>query len=64
LHCLFRPARRKRLLVRGWTPEQIRQRLAAQWPVEQKISRADFVVWTDGALEVQAQQLDRILTGL
>ena len=44
------PAQRERLLARGWTPEQIRQRLAAQWPVEQKISRADFVVWTDGEL--------------
>jgi dephospho-CoA kinase len=55
---------RERLLARGWTPEQIRQRLAAQWPVEQKISRADFVVWTDGLPEVHAQQLDRILVKL
>ena len=46
------PAQRQRLLARGWTPEQIRQRLAAQWPVEQKIARAHFVVWTDGSLEV------------
>jgi dephospho-CoA kinase len=53
-----------RLLSRGWTPEQIRQRLAAQWPVEQKISRADFVVWTDGALDMHAQQLERIVAKL
>jgi dephospho-CoA kinase len=58
------PVQRERLLARGWTPEQIQQRLAAQWPVEQKISRADFVVWTDGALAVPAEQLDRILTRL
>jgi dephospho-CoA kinase len=58
------PAQRQRLLSRGWTPEQIQQRLAAQWPVEQKISRADFVVWTDGALDVQAQQLKRIFVKL
>ena len=58
------PAQRQRLLSRGWTPEQIQQRLAAQWPVEQKISRADFVVWTDGALDAHAQQLDRILQKL
>jgi dephospho-CoA kinase len=58
------PTQRQRLLSRGWTPEQIRQRLAAQWPVEQKISRADFVVWTDGALDAHAQQLDRILVKL
>jgi dephospho-CoA kinase len=54
----------QRLLARGWTPEQIEQRIAAQWPVEQKIARADFVVWTDGSLDAHAQQLDRILSAL
>jgi dephospho-CoA kinase len=58
------PAQRQRLLSRGWTPNQIQQRLAAQWPVEQKISRADFVVWTDGALDAHAQQLERIFARL
>jgi len=58
------PIQRQRLLSRGWTPEQIRQRLAAQWPVERKISRADFVVWTDGALDAHAQQLERIFVKL
>jgi dephospho-CoA kinase len=58
------PAQRQRLLSRGWTPNQIQQRLAAQWPVEQKISRADFVVWTDGALDAHAQQLERIFATL
>jgi dephospho-CoA kinase len=57
------PAQRKRLLERGWTPEQIQQRLAAQWPVGQKIARADFVVWTDGSLESHAEQIERILAG-
>ena len=54
----------ERLLARGWTPEQIKQRLAAQWPVEQKISRADFVMWTDGDLDNHAKQIERILTAL
>ena len=58
------PAQRERLLAREWTPEQIRQRLAAQWPVEQKISRADFVVWTDGALDTHVRQLERIFVKL
>ncbi len=58
------PAQRERLLARGWTPEQIRQRIAAQWPVEQKISRADFVVWTDGAPDAPVQQLERIFVKL
>jgi dephospho-CoA kinase len=54
-------AQRERLQARGWTFHQIEQRLAAQWPVEQKIARSDFVVWTDGALDVHTQQLDRVL---
>ncbi len=58
------PAQRERLLARGWTPEEIRQRLAAQWPAEQKISRADFVVWTDGALDTHVRQLERIFVKL
>jgi len=57
-------AQHERLHARGWTPEQIRQRLAAQWQLEQKISRADFVVWTDGALDMHAQQLERIVAKL
>lgn len=58
------PTQRQRLLARGWTPEQTQQRLAAQWPIEQKIARADFVIWTEGALETHAQQIDRILETL
>jgi dephospho-CoA kinase len=54
----------ERLLARGWTPEQIGQRSVAQMPVEKKIARADFVVWTDGALEYHAQQIERILAAL
>lgn len=54
----------ERLSQRGWSPEQINQRLAAQMPVEQKIARSHFVVWTDGVLAVHAQQLDLILPRL
>jgi dephospho-CoA kinase len=55
---------KKRLSERGWTSEQINQRIAAQIPVDQKIARADFVVWTDGDLDSHRQQLDRILSKL
>ena len=55
---------RQRLLARGWTPEQIEQRIAAQWPVERKIARADFVIWTDGALDTHARQVERIFAKL
>jgi dephospho-CoA kinase len=54
-------AQQERVRARGWTPEQIQQRLDAQWPVDQKIARADFVVWTDGSPEVHAQQIERII---
>ena len=54
----------QRLLERGWTPEQIQPRIAAQMPVGDKIARSDFVVWTDGDLQIHAQQIGRILAGL
>jgi len=51
----------QRLRARGWTPEQIEQRLDAQWPVETKTARADYLVWTEADLDVHAAQLERIL---
>jgi dephospho-CoA kinase len=57
-------SQRQRLLGRGWTSAQVEQRIAAQLPVEQKIARAHFVVWTDGDLDSHAQQLGRILPQL
>ena len=52
---------RRRLLERGWTSEQIQQRIAAQLPVEKKMLLSDFVVWTEGSVELHAEQLKRIL---
>jgi dephospho-CoA kinase len=51
----------KRLLERGWTPEQIRQRIAAQMPVDRKIAQSHFVIWTDGLLETHRQQIGQII---
>jgi dephospho-CoA kinase len=51
----------QRLSERGWTGVQIKQRIAAQWPVEMKMARADYLVWTEGALDVMTGQLERIL---
>jgi len=53
---------RRRLEARGWSPQQIDQRLAAQLPIEEKIARADFLVWTEAGLDVHLEQLDRILS--
>ena len=54
----------ERLTARGWTPEQIAQRNAAQLPIEQKIVGADFVIWTEGGLESHSVQVDKILASL
>ncbi len=51
---------RQRLRTRGWTDEQIDQRLAAQWPAERKMALADYVIWTEGCLNVHEAQLQRI----
>jgi dephospho-CoA kinase len=51
----------ERLLARGWSADQIEQRIRAQWPIEQKIAKADYVIWTEAGLDVHAAQLDRIL---
>jgi dephospho-CoA kinase len=54
---------RQRLLARGWTVQEIEQRVRAQWPIEQKMGRADYVVWTEGGLDLHAAQLARIELG-
>ena len=53
-----------RLIARGLTEEAARQRLAAQWPTEQKASRADFVIQTDGTFEETDAQVARVLDNL
>lgn len=55
---------RERLRQRGWSAEEIARRNQAQWPIEKKMLLANFVVWNDAGLEVQAEQLDRILQRL
>ena len=55
-------AQRQRLSSRGWTAEQIEQRIAAQMPIAEKMSRAHRVVWNEGGLAGLARQCDRILS--
>jgi dephospho-CoA kinase len=49
------------LAGRGWKPDQIRQRIAAQLPVEQKLAKSNFVVWTEGVPEIHRRQIVQIL---
>jgi dephospho-CoA kinase len=53
-----------RLRDRGWSVEQIDQRIHAQWPTEEKMAKSNFVIWTESTLEIHAAQLDRILRRL
>jgi dephospho-CoA kinase len=55
------PTQRERLKARGWPAEQIDQRIRAQLPVDEKIARSNYVIWTEASLEIHAAQLDRIL---
>ena len=53
---------RQRLRRRGWSPEQIEQRVSAQMPIAEKMSRAHRVIWNEGDLDVLTQQCDRVLS--
>lgn len=52
---------RERLFRRGWSEEEIRRRIAAQWPLEEKIRRAGHVVWNNGTLTELEQNVMGIL---
>lgn len=53
-----------RLVQRGLSEDAARQRLAAQWPTEKKVSRADFVIRTDGTFEETDRQVEAVLKQL
>jgi dephospho-CoA kinase len=41
----------RRLITRdGLTPAEARARVEAQWPIEEKVARADYVIRTDGTI--------------
>ncbi|MGH9394586.1 MAG: dephospho-CoA kinase, partial [Terriglobales bacterium] len=48
----------------GASAEQARARMAAQWPDEKKVARADFVIRNDGALAATAEQVAEMLKEL
>jgi dephospho-CoA kinase len=51
----------RRVMARdGLTAEAARQRIAAQIPINDKLTRADYIVWTTGMLEETDRQVDQI----
>lgn len=55
---------RQRLRGRGWSDQEIDHRLAAQLPLEEKVKRAQIVIWTDGALANHLEQWRKVLPQL
>ena len=51
----------QRLSSRGWNSEQIHQRIKSQLPIEEKMGRANYVIWNEAPPDVLAAQLDRVL---
>jgi len=54
------PLQSARLHQRGWNAEQVAGRLSAQWPIEKKMDRSDYVIWNDSSVEVLREQLGRV----
>ena len=49
-----------RLRENGFSETAARARMAAQWPIQQKLDRADYVIWNDGHRSLMEAQADRI----
>jgi dephospho-CoA kinase len=46
------------------TEQEARRRIAAQWPTEEKVSRADIVIRTDAAVDETERQVEEALRKL
>ena len=53
-----------RLKQRGLREDAARQRLAAQWPTDEKVARADFMIKTDGTFDETDRQIEDIVRSL
>jgi len=53
-----------RVVERGFTEEEARQRIAAQLPTDEKVRRANHVVWTDRTFADTDRQIDDVWTAL
>jgi dephospho-CoA kinase len=50
----------ERLRARGWSDQQIAQRLAAQWPAEKKMAASNHVLWTEGDVAMHERQVEKL----
>ena len=60
------PSTQLRRLMRrdGLAEDEARQRVNAQWPLADKIAKADFVIRTDGSMEDTNRRVDEVLRQL
>ena len=55
----------RRVMARdGLSEHDARARLAAQWPIEEKVKRADHVIWTDRSFAETDAQIAEVLSKL
>ena len=57
-------ARRERLLKKGLTLEEITRRIDSQMPLEEKVRRANVVIWNDGSLAFLKDQVAALIARL
>lgn len=64
--CACEPAEQLRRMMRrdGLTAPEARARLAAQWPIEEKVARADYAIRTDGTHADTEQQVEQVYASL
>jgi dephospho-CoA kinase len=53
-----------RLETRGFGQPMGEAMLASQWPIGQKVARADFVIWNDGSLAALGRQTELLANQL
>jgi len=54
------PVTLQRLSRRGWSEQKARARIKAQWPLDEKVKRADAVIWNNGDLETLSLETMKI----
>ena len=54
------PIQVARLVARGLTEAEARQRIDAQWPTDDKVKRADYVIRTDGSYQSTEEQIEQV----
>lgn len=54
----------KRLVEQGWTKTEIRRRQAAQWPIQKKMAKSDFVISNAGTRRETQHQVRALIKKL